>query len=976
MQIANLVVAVCALTWMTAAGGVASAQDGAPQLMLDTGGHMTIIKGLAFTPDGKQLVSAGDDKVIRVWDWQAGKTVRTIRGQVGPGNEGKIYAMALSPDGRWLAVGGWMHKECAGRCGEIRLYDFATGNLVALLKGHKNVVNALAFSPDGKRLISGNFENTAIIWDVESHELVYRLEGHKDQVHAVGFTQDGTRAITGSDDNTLKLWSVNDGKEIATLEGHKDKVFRLAVSPLDGTIASGSDDGEIRLWDGKAGRYLRTLANQGGAVGSLRFSPDGKRLLSTCGYSGCKNAQHVWEVATGKDIVSYTKHDNTAFGAAVSSDGRFAATGGGSNQAIHVWDPKTGETKNVLAGTGAPGLAVAFSGDGQRIGWGTKGKVGWAVNDRADLALQVRLPVNASGLGRPERIDEANAKGFVRARATHGGYALANRKGGPYGYDAILDVTKDGQTQVSIELGPTDGYLHSAYSFTPDGQTIISGAGSGFLTAYDLKGQRLGYFVGHEGDVWAVTPSPEGRLLVSGSHDQTIRLWNLITRELIATLFNGTDGEWVLWTPQGYYASSPNGDKIVGWQINKGPDQAAEYVTASQLRNQFYRPDIVERAIVLGSAIRALEESGRSRAGSFQLSDLSKRPPPKLNVLLPLERSETMRGRAAITLALAETKDDPVKDFDVFVNDAKVTAAAKRQGGDVHFDVPLGNGSNRIRVVARSKGDLLGEANLEITQNGEGVLDKRDTLFIVAVGVDKYPQMPKTCGPKQNEPCDLAFAGADARAFAETVEKQMGGQHRQVVKRVLFNGAGGNLEPTRENIEDVFDLLREAKDNDTVGVFVAGHGYNDPRSGYQFLPTNVRSGGGSFASSSVISWPTLENAIQAAKGRRLLFVDTCRSGSAYNARLIKDASDGGIVAFSATNMQQDALELTKLGHGVFTHVLVKGLKGEADVAQEKEVRVFDLGAFVEREVRKLTNGRQTPDFYKKPGAENFVLVRM
>jgi uncharacterized caspase-like protein len=173
------------------------------------------------------------------------------------------------------------------------------------------------------------------------------------------------------------------------------------------------------------------------------------------------------------------------------------------------------------------------------------------------------------------------------------------------------------------------------------------------------------------------------------------------------------------------------------------------------------------------------------------------------------------------------------------------------------------------------------------------------------------------------------------------------------------------------------DVLREANDNDTVAVFIAGHGHNDARTGYQFLPTNARPGdSGNWASSSVISWPTLEASIQAAKGRRLLFVDTCRSGSAYNARLIKDASDGGIVAFSATNMQQDAMELTRLGHGVFTHVLVKGLEGEADVAREKEVRVFDLGAFVEREVRKLTNGRQTPDFYKKPGAENFVLVRM
>jgi uncharacterized caspase-like protein len=124
-----------------------------------------------------------------------------------------------------------------------------------------------------------------------------------------------------------------------------------------------------------------------------------------------------------------------------------------------------------------------------------------------------------------------------------------------------------------------------------------------------------------------------------------------------------------------------------------------------------------------------------------------------------------------------------------------------------------------------------------------------------------------------------------------------------------------------------------------------------------------------------VKWAVLDNALQTARGRRLLFVDTCRSGNAFNARLMKDASDGAIVAFSATNTQQDALELASLGHGVFTSALIAGLNGAADLAQENEVRVFDLGAFLEREVRKLTKGRQTPDFYKKPGAENFGLVR-
>ncbi len=112
-----------------------------------------MIQSIAFTPDGRQLVSASYDKTIRVWDLASGKTVRTIRGESAPGHAGKVFAMALSPDGKWLAAGGEFCAECGsgkGECKEdIRLYEFASGKLVALLKGHANVVQGLAFSPDG-----------------------------------------------------------------------------------------------------------------------------------------------------------------------------------------------------------------------------------------------------------------------------------------------------------------------------------------------------------------------------------------------------------------------------------------------------------------------------------------------------------------------------------------------------------------------------------------------------------------------------------------------------------------------------------------------------------------------------------------------------------------------------------------------------------------------------------------------------------
>src|SRR5271166_5682591 len=183
-----------------AAAGAEPPKD-SPQVQLDTGGHMALIGSLAFTPDGQQLVSASDDKTIRVWDIATGKTLRTIRGEAAPGDPGKIYTMALSPDGKWLAAGGWTHGNCRGRCGEIRLYDFASGKLVALLKGHENVVYDVAFSPDGQRLISGSFDNSAIIWDVAARQVLHLLKGHRDHVTTVGFTPDGARAVTGSADH-------------------------------------------------------------------------------------------------------------------------------------------------------------------------------------------------------------------------------------------------------------------------------------------------------------------------------------------------------------------------------------------------------------------------------------------------------------------------------------------------------------------------------------------------------------------------------------------------------------------------------------------------------------------------------------------------------------------------------------------------------------------------------------------------------
>ena len=743
----------------------------APLPMLDTGGHMVLIKSLAFTPDGRQLVSGSHDKTIRVWDLATGKTVRRIYGEAALGQVGMIYAIALSPDGKWLAAGGDIGDRDK-HITYIRLYDFASGKLAALLKGGEGIVETLAFSPDGRYLISGSGNGTAIIWDVAARNSLHKLQGHEAGVSAVGFTPDGLHAVTGSSDNDLRLWGATDGKLLKIMKGHKDWVESLAISP-DGRIASGDFAGEIRLWDGQTGAFLKTLARQNTSISGLRFSPDGKLLLSGTN-SGSGNECHSYDTASGREVATYRGHGDTfVLATAVSPDGRWVATGGGVDRSIHIWDPRTGEPRQdsdgrpmILKGIGHAVWAVGFSADGRQIAWGNE--------EMGPLDQVLTLPAANGTLTGPQELEAGTAKAFRRAETGHGAWSLERneRRDGA----SNLDIKEGGKLRASVELDDNS----YTYSFIPDGETIILGGPFGELAAYSRDGKKLGDFIGHEGQVWDVTFSADGRYLLSGSWDQTVRLWNLKTRELLVTLFRGKDGEWVMWTPQGFYTSSPAGARLIGWQINHGPEHEAEYVAAAQLRQHLNRPDIVAKAIQLASAEEAVRQA---HGADFKLADLLAKPVPRLRILSPEAGAALKGGRAQVTVELEPTPD-PVKLIRIQVNGVQIPLPKRDElykPGSYSFDVPLAKGENKIAVAAvNDTGETV--ASVSVAHEGEGDLDKRGTLYILAIGVDKYPNLPGN---------DLRYAGADAKAFAEAMEKRAGQLHKQVVKRLLINGGGG-----------------------------------------------------------------------------------------------------------------------------------------------------------------------------------------
>ena len=936
---------------------------------------MAFVRAVLFTPDGKQLITAGDDKAIRVWDLPSGRTTRILRGEISEGAAGKLYALAISPDGRWLAAAGRMQEARSGNH-PIRLYDLATGEMAALLEGHVGAVLSLAFSADGRWLASGSSDKTAIIWDLAKRSRAQHLKGHLADINRVAFTLDGERLASASDDRSVIIWRIREGRLLARSTLFRGKVFGLAVSPVTGEIAASTQEGEIALLDDRTAKVNRSMFSKGAEFPSLSFSPDGRSLLAGAGAAPYHCL--VFDVERAQASFIYRGHQHLVAATAISPDGRLAVTAGGRNNEVHVWELATGRLVKSLEGTGAAVVGVGFAADGQEVAFGQTGRFR-SIHDRGPLEFVLSLATAKARNGSPER-SEDHAKNFLRSQTTLGQLRLAARVGGKFGYEADLDILSQSKRIATIRRDETSGFVHNAFTFAPDGRTVISGGGNGALSAYALDGSLLRPdFIGHFGDVWAVAVSPDGRILLSGADDQTMRLWNLATRELIASLFYGREGEWVMWTPQGYYASSPLGDALVGWHINRGADRAADFVTARQLRQHFFRPDIVDAAVRLASAKEAIRLAG---ALPFRLAELSARFPPELTVLSPASGSAHTSGRAVITLAVSDDTRDPIDGYAITVGDRRVPAtrvdpdrareeavASKMRVRDrIAFEVPLAQGSNVVRLSARNSVGESQPIELVLDQHGEGALDIRGTLYIIAVGVDHY-----VAGGGMIP--NLEFASADAKSFEAEIRRRFAPQHKDVRSQLLVTGSGGSLEPSRANVTEALKLLRQAGANDTVVVFLAGHGDNR-KSDYYFLPADARLATESWIADSVVSWTNLLQALSQTDGRRFLFVDTCHSASAFNFRLMKDTADADIVAYSATNREQSALELRQLGHGVFTYALLEGLSGAADTNGDRVIRVFELGNFLAERVLALTKGEQTPDFYRRVGSANLVLVRL
>ncbi|MEQ1825776.1 MAG: protein kinase, partial [Pirellula sp.] len=454
------------------------------------------------------------------------------------GHTSDVAEVAFTPDGKRVVS--------AGKDGTILLWDATTGEQLDTLKGHDGRIDGLAVSPDGSSIASAGSDAKVRLWDAKSGNIIHTISGHLGAINGLAFSPTGDRIASASVDKTVKVWDPKSGEEIFTVTGHTASVVGVVFSPDGKQIAStSSGDKTIRIWDSRTGEQIKVVHHPYPEVRRLAFSPDGTRLAAVT-YSVCM----LWDTQTWEHLGEVSRHNRVVRCVAYSPDGTQLATAGDSTE-IKLWDARTGNLINTLNGHSNTVWGVAFSPDGTRLVSGSRdGTVRiWSTHGDNDLTL-------------------GGHSGFVHCVAfSSDGRQLAS------GSESV--ILRDAQTgDAKFKLNGHKDKVNEL-SFSPNGTRLASASDDNTVRLWKTEtGEEVAVLKGHTSSVTGVEYSPDGNRLVSSSRDGTIKLWDAQTHVETATL-TGHQGTvyGVAFSPDGSCFASAGYDNTVKlWDVETGSE--------------------------------------------------------------------------------------------------------------------------------------------------------------------------------------------------------------------------------------------------------------------------------------------------------------------------------------------------------------------------------------------------------------------
>lgn len=461
------------------------------ELIRTFAGHDWWVWSAAFSPDERRLVTASHDGSAIVWTTDTGEPNPVpFLGHRKDGSQTPVFAAVFAPDGRRVASGGLDNCVLIWDPDELQPFDYARAiggrkpplQPYVTLAGHKAAVHALAFSQDGKRLVSGSHDNAVIVWDAETGAVIKTLRGHDGWVQACSLTGDGRLAVSASHDGRVKFWDVQGYEEARVLrghvlDGHLDAVLAAAYSPDGRRVATASRDRTAKSWDASTGaELLQFREGHEFTTATAMFFPDGKRLLTTA----VDNTTRIWDVATGSELAE-TRLEGTGLrgSAAVSHDGRWIVTGSlrpqqGDAWSAKLWNAADGRLVHELQGHKTEVSAVAFSPDDRLVFSGDR-----------------------------------NGRGVLWNRETR---------------EPIATVWEDEQI--------------NAAAFLPDGQHLLTASNFNAVRQWQIpSGTEIKERVlRHPDAVVSLALSGDGQLALTACADGAVRLWDIASAKEIRSL--------------------------------------------------------------------------------------------------------------------------------------------------------------------------------------------------------------------------------------------------------------------------------------------------------------------------------------------------------------------------------------------------------------------------------------------------------
>ncbi|BAU41661.1 NB-ARC domain-containing protein [Leptolyngbya sp. O-77] len=494
-----------------------------------------------------------------------------------------IFAVAFSPDGTLLATGE--------STGEIHIWRTGETQPLLALTGHANRILSVSFSPDGCWLASASADSTIKLWDLDSGAIAATLTGHTNGVCSVRFSADQSLLASASLDGTIRLWDVQTAQLLRVLDGHTDWVWGVCFSPIAGPplLASGSADATVKLWDAASGQLLQTLEGHGDRIWSVQFSPDGRLLASTSEDCTIK----LWDVATGQLLRTLAGHSSIIWSASFSADGRLLASGS-SDQTVRLWDVETGQLMRVLTGHTNRVWSVRFSPSVEHLPFDSQSLL---ASGSADCTMKLWDAASGQLL----KTIQGYTNGVRSLDFSDDGQTLAS---GTIADDAVRLWHVPTGTLLKTLTGHTDS-IHTVRCYTaPDGQERVISAGSDHtIRLWNAQtGQLMKTLHGHTDTIWSISVAPQLNWCASAGADNTIRLWDLESGRLLHTLTETKGWVWaVTFSPDGRQIATGSANCLVKlWDVASGKLLKALEGHTAWVRSVKFSPDGLQ--IASGSA--------------------------------------------------------------------------------------------------------------------------------------------------------------------------------------------------------------------------------------------------------------------------------------------------------------------------------------------------------------------------------------